>query len=245
MMFLLFIGLAVIGSGFRLFYQYEKGVIFTLGKYRGIKEPGLRWIFPVIQTTEKVDMRLRTVDIPKQEMITRDNITVFLNAVVYFKVSKPQDAIIEIRDYAYAVGQYTQAALRDVIGNNELDSVLTERLKIASSIKEIVDVETDKWGIDIESIKIQEIELPPEMKRAMAKQAEAERGRRAVIISSEGELAASDNLQKAAEKLSKNPAAVHLRTLQTIKDISSDPSQKIVLFLPSDLGKVAESVVKK
>jgi regulator of protease activity HflC (stomatin/prohibitin superfamily) len=240
----LFVIVPFIASGLKLLYQYERGVVFTLGKYRGLKDPGLRWIFPIIQTMEKVDIRLRTVDIPKQEMITKDNITVNINAVVYFKVNKPHDAIIEIRDYAYAVGQYTQAALRDVIGGNELDSVLTERLGIASSIKEIVDTETDKWGIDIESIKVQEIELPPEMKRVMAKQAEAERGRRAVIISSEGELKASENLKKAAEMLSKSPASIHLRTLQTLKDISSDPSQKIVLFLPSDLAGIANLLKK-
>jgi len=244
MSFLVIIALVILISGFRLFYQYERGLVFTLGKYSHIKEPGLQWIVPIVQTVEKVDMRLRTVDIPKQEMLTRDNITVNINAVVYFNVHNPKDAIIEIRDYAYAVGQYTQAALRDVIGNNEMDSVLTERLTIASSIKEIVDADTDKWGIDIESIKIQEIELPPEMKRAMAKQAEAERGRRAVIISSEGELKASENLQKAAETLAKSPASVHLRTLQTIKDISSDPSQKIVLFLPSDFAGVADFIKK-
>lgn len=245
MFLLVIIFLGILIAGIRLFYQYERGVVFTLGKFSGIKEPGLRWIIPVIQTLEKVDMRISTVDIPKQEMITKDNITVNLNAVVYYKVKNPENAIVEIKDYAYAVGQYTQAALRDVIGNNELDSVLTERLQIASSIKEIVDSETDKWGLDIESIKIQEIELPPEMKRAMAKQAEAERGRRAVIISSEGEMKASENLQKAAHNLAKNPASVHLRTLQTLRDISSDPSQKIVLFLPSDLGGALDMVTKK
>ncbi len=235
----------LIVSGLRLLYQYEKGVVFTLGRYQGIKEPGLRWIIPVIQTMEKLDLRIRTVDIPKQEMITKDNITVNLNAVVYFRVDKPKDAIIEIKDYAFAVGQYTQAALRDVIGNNELDSVLTERVKIATNIKEIVDSETARWGVDIEAIKIQEIELAPEMKRAMAKQAEAERGRRAMIISSEGELKASENLSKAAASLSKNPASLHLRTLQTLRDIASDPAQKIVLFLPSDLANIAEVLKSK
>ncbi len=225
-------------AGIRLLYQYERGVVFTLGKYSHTKEPGLRWIAPIFQTMKKVDMRIKTADTPRQEAITKDNITTLVNAVVYFKVVKPEDAIIKIEDYVYAVRQYTQAALRDVLGNSELDFVLTEREKVANNIKKIVDVETDEWGIDIESIKIQEIELPAEMKRAIAKQAEAERVRRAVIIAAEGELEASKNLLKASENLSKSPASIHLRTLQTIRDIASDPSEKIVLFLPSDIGNV-------
>jgi regulator of protease activity HflC (stomatin/prohibitin superfamily) len=146
--------------------------------------------------------------------------------------------IIKIEDHVFAVRQYTQAALRDVIGNSEMDFVLTEREKVADDIQKIVDAETGGWGVDVESIKIQEVELPAEMKRAMAKQAEAERERRAMIINSQGELTASENLRQAAENLSKSSGALHLRTLQTIRDIASDPSEKIVLFLPSDLGKV-------
>jgi regulator of protease activity HflC (stomatin/prohibitin superfamily) len=164
---------------------------------------------------------------------------------VYFKVETPADAIIKIEDYVFAVRQYTQAALRDIIGNSELDFVLTEREKIADSIKKIVDTETGGWGVDIESIKIQEIELPAEMKRAMAKQAEAERERRAVIIAAEGELKASENLKLAAENIAKSPVALQLRTLQTIRDIAADPSEKIVLFLPSDLGDLAKKLTGK
>lgn len=237
---LIFLGLLVF-SGIKLLYQYERGVVFTLGKFSGIKDPGLNWILPVIQTMIKMDMRIKTADIPRQEVMTKDNISILANAVVYFKVERPADAVIKIEDFEYAVRQYTQTALRDVIGNHELDLVLTEREKIASSIKTIVDSETSGWGIDIESIKIQEIELPAEMKRAIAKQAEAERERRAMIIASEGELSASENLRKAADMLS--PTAVHLRTLQTIRDIAADPSEKIVLFLPSDYGEVLTRVV--
>ncbi|HEX54924.1 MAG: slipin family protein [Candidatus Altiarchaeales archaeon] len=233
-----------VAAGIRLLYQYERGVVFTLGKFSHVKEPGLRWIIPVIQSMVKVDMRIKTADIPRQEVITKDNITILVNAVVYFRVVKPADAIIKIEDYAFAVRQYTQAALRDVIGNSDLDFVLTERVKIANSIKEIVDTETSEWGVDIESIKIQEIELPAEMKRAIAKQAEAERVRRAIIIASEGELKASENLRKAADNLSKSPVSVHLRTLQTIRDIAADPSEKIVLFLPSDYEEIAKRVLK-
>ena len=234
----------VIVSGLRLLYQYERGVVFTLGKYSRIKEPGLRWIVPIIQTMRKVDIRIKTADVPRQEVITKDNIPLLANTVVYFRVEKPADAIIKIEDYEFAVKQYTQAALRDVVGNAELDFVLTEREKIAESIKKIVDDETGGWGINIESIKIQEVELPAEMKRAMAKQAEAEREKRAVIIAAEGEIKASENLRKAAENLSKSPAAIHLRTLQTIRDIAADPSEKIVLFLPSDISDIVKKYSK-
>jgi regulator of protease activity HflC (stomatin/prohibitin superfamily) len=232
-------------SGLRLLYQYERGVVFTLGKFTQVKEPGLIWIIPIVQTMRKIDIRIKTADVPRQEVITKDNIPLLANTVVYFKVEKPADAVIKIEDFEYAVKQYTQAALRDVIGNSELDFVLTEREKIASSIKKIVDSETSGWGVDIESIKIQEIELPAEMKRAMAKQAEAEREKRAMIISAEGELKASENLRKAADTLARNPAAIHLRTLQTIRDIAADPSEKIVLFMPSDTADIVKKVLKK
>jgi len=234
--FVIFTGLSLLAMGVKLLYQYERGVVFTLGKYSGTREPGLTLIVPIIQSMRKVDMRIKTADIPRQEVMTRDNIPILVNAVVYFKVIKPEDVIIKIDDHVFAVRQYTQAALRDVLGNSEMDFALTERESIANSIKEIVDSETSGWGVDVEAIKIQEIELPAEMKRAMAKQAEAERERRAMIIASEGELSASENLRKAAEKLAKSSGALHLRTLQTIRDIAADPSEKIVLFVPSDLG---------
>jgi regulator of protease activity HflC (stomatin/prohibitin superfamily) len=231
--------------GLRVLNQYERGVIFTLGKFTGIRNPGLTFIVPILQKMRKVDLRLKTAEVPRQEVMTRDNIPMLVNAVVYFKVIDPEAVIIKIEDYIFAIRQYTQAALRDVIGNNEMDSVLTERLQIAEAIKEIVDNETSDWGVDIESIKIQELELPAEMKRAMARQAEAERERRATIIASQGELAAAENLRDAAEKLAATPGALHLRTLQTIRDIASDPSEKLILFLPSDLGKLTDFITKK
>jgi regulator of protease activity HflC (stomatin/prohibitin superfamily) len=235
---------AVLFRSVRLLYQYERGVVFTLGKYSSTRDPGLTLIIPLLQSMRKVDMRIKTAEIPRQEVMTKDNIPMLVNAVVYFKVVNPKDAIIEIEDYVFAVRQYTQAALRDVIGNSEMDFVLTEREQIANSIKEIVDAETRGWGVDIESIKIQEVELPAEMKRAMAKQAEAERERRAVIIASQGELSASENLRRAAENLSKSDGALHLRTLQTIRDIAADPSEKIVLFVPSDLSRAISSLTE-
>jgi regulator of protease activity HflC (stomatin/prohibitin superfamily) len=239
-----FFGLFIL-SGIKVLYQYERGVVFTLGKYSSIKNPGLNWVMPILQKMIRIDMRIKTADIPRQEVMTKDNIPVLANTVVYFKVEKPADAIIKIEDFEFAVKQYTQAALRDVVGNSELDFVLTEREKIASSIKKIVDAETSGWGVDIEAIKIQEIELPAEMKRAMAKQAEAEREKRANIIAAEGELKASENLKKAADNLSLSPVAIQLRTLQTIRDIAADPSEKIVLFLPSDAGQLLKKVIKK
>jgi regulator of protease activity HflC (stomatin/prohibitin superfamily) len=230
----------------RLLYEYERGVIFTWGKYAGTRGPGLTIVIPIMQSMRKVDMRIKTAEIPRQEVMTKDNIPMLVNAVVYFKVVSPEDVITKIENHVYAIRQYTQAALRDVIGNGEMDFVLTEREQIAESIKKIVDAETSGWGVDVESIKIQEVELPAEMKRAMAKQAEAEaeRERRAMIIASSGELSASENLRQAAETLSKSAGALHLRTLQTIRDIAADPSEKIILFVPSDLGSLLGSIVE-
>lgn len=225
-------------AGIKVILEYERLIIFRLGKYKRTIGPGVVYVLPVLEKSRKVDLRIVTADIPRQEVITRDNIPVLANTVVYFKVEKPSDAIIKIENFAFAVTQYTQAALRDVVGNMELDSVLTERDKIAADIREIVDQETNEWGIDIKSIKIQEIELPAEMKRAMAKQAEAEREKRAAIIASEGELASAKNLAEAANTMSTQPGALQLRTLQTIRDISQDPSEKIVIFMPSDIGNI-------
>ena len=225
-------------AGIKVILEYERLIIFRLGKYKRTIGPGIVYVLPVFEKSRKVDLRIVTADIPRQEVITRDNIPVLANTVVYFKVERPSDAIIKIENYAYAVRQYTQAALRDVVGNMELDGVLTERDKIASDIRELVDQETSEWGIDIKSIKIQEIELPAEMKRAMAKQAEAEREKRAAIIASEGELASAKNLAEAAKVMTSEPGALQLRTLQTIRDISQDPSEKIVIFMPSEIGNI-------
>jgi regulator of protease activity HflC (stomatin/prohibitin superfamily) len=241
----LFIGGLLLLSGIRVLYQFQRGVVFTLGKFSSVKDPGLNFVWPVLQSMHTIDMRIITADVPRQEAITKDNIPVLVNTVVYFKVTNPADAVIKIEDYYYAVKQLTQAALRDVVGNSDLDTVLTEREKLATAIKKNVDDETSAWGIDIESIKIQEIELPAEMKRAMAKQAEAEREKRAVIIQAEGELTASENLRKAAENIARSPGAMQLRTLQTIRDIAADPSEKIVLFMPTDVAEVVKKAIGK
>lgn len=224
-------------SGIKIILEYERLVIFRLGKYQRTIGPGVVYVLPLLESSQKLDLRIVTEDIPRQEVITRDNIPVIVNTVVYFKVLRPEDAIIKVENYRYAVRQYTQAALRDVIGSMELDSVLIERETIAADIRKTVDKETEEWGIDIKSIKIQEIELPSEMKRAMAAQAEAEREKRAAIINAEGEKQAAQNLQDAAKLLAVHPGALQLRVLQTIRDISQDPSEKIVMFLPSGIQK--------
>ena len=229
-------------AGIKVILEYERLVIFRLGKYKRTIGPGVVYVLPIFEKSRKVSLRIITEDIPRQEVITKDNIPVLANTVVYFKVERPEDAVIKIENYTFAVRQYTQAALRDVVGNMELDSVLSEREKIATDIRSIVDQETSEWGIDIKSIKIQEIELPAEMKRAMAKQAEAEREKRAAIIASEGELGAARNLTEAAAMMAVEPGALQIRTLQTIRDISQDPSEKIVIFMPGELGKILKKL---
>ncbi|MFX0102581.1 MAG: slipin family protein [Candidatus Hodarchaeota archaeon] len=236
------VGLVFLG-GFKVALEYERLVVFRLGRYARTIGPGWVYVIPGIEKARKVDMRIITADIPRQEIMTKDNIPVLANTVVYFKVEKPEDAVIKISNYHFAVQQYTQAALRDVTGNMELDEVLQERERIASDIRNIVDTETDEWGIDIRSIKIQEVELPAEMKRAMAKQAEAEREKRAAIIKSEGELLAAENLAKAAEMMAGEPGALQIRSLQTIRDIAQDPSEKIVLFMPSGISNIMKKLV--
>lgn len=217
---------------FRIIDQYERGVVLTLGRYSGTRNPGLTWLIPSLQKMIKVDMRIATVDIPQQEVITKDNVTVGINAVVYFRVDEAAKAVLEIQNFRNAVALYAQATLRDIIGGVELDFLLSERDKIADEIKKIVDVATDPWGIDVSDIKIQDIELPADMKRVMAKQAEAERERRAIIIQAEGEYSAAEKLSQAAAVLSAAPAGISLRTLQTIEKINPDPSKTVIFALP-------------
>lgn len=228
--------------GLRIVDQYERGVVLTFGKYTSTRQPGLTWIFVGIQRMIKVDLRIATVDIPQQEVITKDNVTVGINAVVYFKVDSAEKAILEIQDFRHAVALYAQATLRDVIGGVELDFLLSERDKIAEEIKKIVDVATDPWGIDVSTIKIQDIELPADMKRVMAKQAEAERERRAIIIQAEGEYTASQKLSQAAQVLSSVPGGISLRTLQTIEKINPDPSKTVLFALPIEFMEGIKSL---
>jgi regulator of protease activity HflC (stomatin/prohibitin superfamily) len=231
-------------GGIRVINQYERGIILTLGKYSKTKSPGLRMILPIVQRMIKVDVRTTPIDVPKQEVITRDNVTVGVDAIVYFRVIDAAKAVLEISNYVYGTSQFAQAALRDVTGNFELDDLLSKRDEISVKIKEIVDAQTDKWGIDVENVKLQNIELPTDMKRAMAKQAEAERERRAAIITAEGEKAAAAAVAEAAKMLAGATGGINIRTLQTLEKISAEPSQKTIVVLPSDLTGAVTKLVK-
>jgi regulator of protease activity HflC (stomatin/prohibitin superfamily) len=237
--------IAVVLAGIRIVNQYERGVTLTLGRYTGIKEPGLRVVIPVLQQLIKVDIRSTPVDVPSQEVITRDNVTIKVDAVVYFRVISAQKAVLETNNYIYATAQFAQAALRDVVGNVELDSLLSKREQISEEIKRIVDAETDRWGIDVENVKIQDVQLPQDMKRAMAKQAEAERERRAVIINAEGEKAAAQQVAEAAYILGQTPGGMGIRTLQTLEKIAVEPSQKTLFVLPADLVDAFKKITKE
>ncbi len=235
----------VVIIGLRVIDQYERGVVLTLGKYSGTKQPGLTWIMIGVQRMIKVDLRITTTDIPQQEVITKDNVPVGINAVVYFQVESAERAILNIQDYTLAVSQYAQAALRDVIGGIELDPLLSEREKISEEIKKIVDIATDNWGINVTDIKIQDIELPADMKRVMAKQAESERERRAVIIRAEGEAQAAQRLAQAAGVLAGTPGGLSMRTLQTIEKLNPDPSKTVIFALPVEVLEGFKELVKK
>jgi regulator of protease activity HflC (stomatin/prohibitin superfamily) len=243
--FLLIIIAFFILSGIKIINQYERGVILTLGRYTGMRQPGLQIVIPIIQRLIKVDIRSTPIDVPKQEIITKDNVTVGVDAVVYLRVIDSSRAVLETTNYVYATSQFAQAALRDVTGNADLDELLSNREQISQKIKEIVDAETDKWGIDVENVKIQNIELPQDMKRAMAKQAEAERERRAVIITAEGEKAAAAAVADAAAMLTKIPGGISIRTLQTLEKIAVEPSQKTVFVLPADLTDTVSRLIKQ
>ena len=230
MLFVLYVILAV-----KILPEYKRGVLFTLGRYDGVVGPGLIVIVPLVQSMRVVDLRVHTLDIPPQEVITKDNVSVRVNGVVFYRVLDPAKAVLQVRDYAYATSAIAQTTLRDVIGGVDLDGLLENREAIAQEIRRIVDDKTDEWGIDITEIRLQDITLPENMKRAMAVQAEAEREKRAVIIKAEGELTAAENYAKAAKILATTPGGLTLRTLQTINDISKDPSQKIFFVLPIEL----------
>ena len=244
-LFLIILVIFIAAPGIRIINQYERGVVLTLGKFSGVKGPGLRLLIPYVQTMRRVDVRTTPIDVPKQEVITKDNVTVGVDAIVYFRVIDSSRAVLETTNYVYATSQFAQAALRDVTGNFELDDLHSKREEISQKIKEIVDAQTDKWGIDVENVKLQNIELPHDMKRAMAKQAEAERERRAAIITAEGEKAAAAAVSEAAAMLSKTPGGINVRTLQTLEKISGEPSQKTLVILPSELtGKINDFIQK-
>ncbi|MFA5076892.1 MAG: slipin family protein [Candidatus Micrarchaeia archaeon] len=227
--------LAIAAASIKIVMQYESGIVFTLGKFSGIANPGINFIIPLIQSMRKVDTRILTIDIPKQEVMTKDNVPMGVNGVVFFKVENVEKAVLQIQDYHYSVSQYAQTALRDVIGSKEMDAVLSNRDEVANEIKIIVDKETTEWGIDVTNIKIQDIELPADMKRIMARQAEAEREKRAKIIESEAELMASEKVAKAAQMLASTPGGLHLKTLLTISNVAAFDGNSVVFVTPIEL----------
>jgi len=225
--------------------EYERGVKFPFGKYKNIMTPGWRIIWPIIQTMQKVDIRVKAVDVPDQDAITKDNISVKINAVIYYKVSDAAKAIIEVENYIYAISQLAQTTMRNTSGEVSLDELLSGREQISSRIQKVVDEASDPWGIKVINVELKDIQLPEEMKRTIAKQAEAEREKRAVIIKAEGEVAAAENMAKAAQMMSASPGALHLRTLQSINDLSSDQSNTVIFCLPLEVLRALEGLGSK
>jgi len=242
---LIFLAIAIVLSSIRIINQYEEGVVFTLGKFTGIRSPGLNFVVPILQRMVVVDMRVRTIDIEKQQVMTKDNVPVNVNGVVFFKVRKVDDAVIKVQDYEYAIAQYSQTALRDVIGGMSLDTILVERQKIGDEIKKIVDKETDQWGLDVQVIKLQDIEVPDDLKRIMSRQAAAEREKRAVVIKSEGDRDAAKNLAAAATIMSTSKGAMQLRTLQTLDGLGPTASNTVVMALPVEVMEMFQKLTAK
>lgn len=245
MYYVLGIVLLIILASLKQINQYERGVLFTIGRFQGILEPGWRLVIPIFQTYKKIDIRIKAVDVPDQKAITRDNVPVTVNAVIYYKVASAEKAVIEVENFYYAISQYAQTTMRNIVGEVTLDELLAQRDKIAERIREIVDKETDEWGIKVNNVELKDVSLPESMERTIAKQAEAEREKRAVIINSEGELAAANNIAQAASVLSASQGALHLRTLQSINDLSSDQSNTVVFVTPIEVLRAFEGFKKK
>ncbi|MCR4314401.1 MAG: slipin family protein [Candidatus Uhrbacteria bacterium] len=229
----------------RVIFEYQRGVIFMLGKYTHTLGPGLKLVFWPFQIMRRVDVRVKAVDVPDQEAITKDNISARISAVIYYKVKDAAKSFIEVENFYYAVSQLAQTTMRNVVGEMDLDQLLSQREEASKKIKDIVDVLTDPWGIQVDNVELKDITLPEEMKRTMAKQAEAERERRAVVINSMGEVEASKNLADAAQILSGSPGALHLRTLNTINDVSSDASNTIIFAVPLEILRAFDSLKKE
>lgn len=225
--------------------QYERGVKFTLGKFSKVMEPGINFVCPIFQSYRKVDIRTKVVDVPNQEAITKDNVSIGINAVVYYKVFDASKAILEVENFYFAVSQLAQTTMRNTVGTVTLDELLTEREKISTTIQKIVDEASDPWGIKVENVELKDVTLPEEMKRVLAKAAEAEREKQAVITKSRGEIEAANNLAEAAKAMGSAPGALHLRTLATINDISSDQSNTIVFALPLEVLRAMEGKNEK
>ncbi|MGH7787466.1 MAG: slipin family protein [Candidatus Binatia bacterium] len=228
-------GAALIFSGLKVLKEFERGVVFRLGRLVGARGPGLVYVIPMVERMEKVDLRTVTMDVPPQDVITKDNVSVKVNAVLYFRVVDPRRAIVEVVDYLFATSQLAQTTLRSVCGQREMDELLSEREQINQHIQEILDAQTDPWGIKVTTVEIKHIDLPQEMQRAMAAQAEAERERRAKVINAEGEFQAAQRLTEASAILGKNPTALQLRFLQTLTEVAAEHNSTTIFPLPVDL----------
>ena len=237
--------LCVVLTSIRQIDEYERGIKFTRGKFSKIMNPGWNLVLPIFQSYKKVDIRTKAVDVPEQDAITKDNVSVRINAVIYYKVFDASKAVLAVENFYYAVSQLAQTTMRNAVGEVDLDELLSERETISNKICEIIDKATDPWGIKVENVELKDVALPEEMKRVIARVAEAEREKRAVITKAEGEVEASNNLAIAAENMSKNPVAVHLRTLETINDLSSDQSNTVIFALPIDVLKSFDVYNKK
>jgi len=235
----------VLSSAIRILKEYERGVIFRLGRVIGAKGPGLFLIIPFVDKMVRVSLRTVVHDVPAQDIITKDNVSIKVNAVVYFRVMDPTKAIIEVEDFFYATSQLAQTTLRSILGEAELDELLAAREKINSELQSILDTHTDPWGIKVSQVEIKHVDLPTEMQRAMAKQAEAERERRAKIINAEGEFQASARLLEAAEILNKQPVTIQLRFLQTLREVATENNSTIIFPIPIDLFKPFIKMLEK
>jgi regulator of protease activity HflC (stomatin/prohibitin superfamily) len=245
MFYIIIVFILIILISIKQINQYERGVLFSFGKFSAIIEPGWRIVLPIVQSYKKIDIRTKAVDVPDQNAITRDNVSVRVNAVIYYFVNDASKAMLEVEDFQYAISQYAQTTMRNIVGEVTLDELLSSRDKIADRIREIVDVETDEWGLKVKNVELKDVSLPQELERTIGKQAEAEREKRAVIITSEGELAAAQNMASAAKILAETPGALHLRTLQSINDMSSDQSNTVVYMVPVEALKALEGFMKK
>lgn len=243
LLWILFAGVVLFLSFLRQVNQYERGVMLTMGRFTGVVEPGWRVVVPVFQRLMKVDIRVKAVDVPDQKVITRDNVSASINAVIYYRVSDAEKAMLEVEDFRYAVSQLAQTTMRNIVGSGELDEVLAERDKLSQRIRDIIDVEASKWGISVENVELKDFFLPEDMERTIAKQAEAERERRAVIIKAEGEVIAAENIAKAASIMAAVPGGLHLRTLQTLNDVSSDDSNTIIFATPIEMLRAIEGFI--
>ncbi len=237
LLFIVLIGLLFLQASVKIINEYERAVVLRLGKFHKVKGPGLILLIPVIDKMRKIDLRTVTLDVPPQEVITRDNVSIRVSAVVYFRVMDPDKAFLQVEDYYYATSQLAQTTLRSVCGQAELDEILAEREKLNIKLQEILDADTEPWGVKVSKVEIKEIDLPEEMKRAMAKQAEAERERRAKIISADGEYQASRTLLEAAKIMAENPITLQLRYLQTLTEIATEKNSTILFPLPIELLK--------